>query len=167
MNINILQSRELDETKSLEIIESEMKCLEQKKTKLLKKKENRQTFLNNVTEWGYGSPTEFLIEMGYFPNPSVKKTRTVISKEVREKIITDLKNKVPTKEISSTYGVTDDTVYNIKGEEGLTKPKTKKVPTTTTVTTPTVTVSPTTDNPSTVQTTTVSDSDKTLTPSVI
>jgi hypothetical protein len=107
-----------------------------------------------------GSPTvkDFLIRLGYIPNPSVKKTRTVITKEVRQNIVTDLKNGVPTKDISSKYGVKDDSIYKIKGEEKLTKPKTKKVPTTTTVTVPT----PTTDNPTTVPTPTVTVSPTTV-----
>ena len=87
-----------------------------------------------------GSPTvnDFLIRLGYITNPSVKKPRVKISDEVRRNIVTDLTNKVPTKDISTKYGVTEDSVYNIKGKSGLTKPKTKNVPT------PTVTVNPTT-----------------------
>jgi transposase-like protein len=154
--------------------------MDEEKSKVIVLKDRQTKFQDLLNQWGYKSPTEFLIECEFITNPSVKKTRTVISKEVRQNIVTDLNNKVPTKDISSKYGVTDDTVYKIKGEEKLTKPKTKKVPTTTTVTvptpttdnpttvpTPTVTVSPTTDNPSTVPTTTVSDSEKTLTPSVV
>jgi cytochrome oxidase assembly protein ShyY1 len=73
-----------------------------------------------------GSPTvnDFLIRLGYIPNPTVKKPRV---------------------KITTKYGVTEDAIYNIKGKSGLTKPKTKKVPTpTVTVPTPTVTVNPTT-----------------------
>ena len=87
-----------------------------------------------------GSPTvnDFLIRLGYIPNPTVKKPRVKITDEVRRNIITDLTNKVPTKDISTKYGVTEDAIYNIKGKSGLTKPKTTKVPT------------PTTENPTTV-----------------
>jgi hypothetical protein len=87
-----------------------------------------------------GSPTvnDFLIRLGYIPNPSVKKPRVKITDEVRRNIVADLTNKVPTKDISTKYGVTEDAIYNIKGKNGLTKPKTKKVPT------PTVSLNPTT-----------------------
>ena len=87
-----------------------------------------------------GSPTvnDFLIRLGYIPNPTVKKPRVKITDEVRRNIVTDLTNKVPTKEISTKYGVTEDAIYNIKGKSGLTKPKTTKVPT------------PPTENPTTV-----------------
>ena len=141
MNTSDMNNRELEDTKSLEQIQKDIEQLKLKQEKLLKKKDHRSTFLKLVTDSGYGSPTEYLIELGYIPNPSVKKSRVKITDEVRQNIVNDLTNKVSTKDISSKYGVTEDSVYNIKGKNGLTKPKTKKVPTTT-VPIPSESVSP-------------------------
>lgn len=123
------------------------------------------------SESGSQSVQDFIIRLGYFPNPSVKKTRTVIPKDVRPKIVEDLRlGTLTNQEVSKKYGVTVDVIYSIRKKNGLSTPRTKKVPTTTTVTVPT----PTTTNPTTVPTptvtvspTTVSESEKTLTPSVV
>lgn len=90
--------------------------------------DRRKTFQDLLNQWGYKSPTDFLIECEFIPNPSVKKPRVKITDEVRQNIVTDLKSGVPTKEISSKYGVTEDAIYNIKGKSGLTKPRTKTTP---------------------------------------
>ena len=123
------------------------------KSKVTVLEDRRTKFQDLLNQWGYKSPTDFLIECEFIPNPTVKKQRVKITDEVRRNIVADLTNKVPTKDISSKYGVTEDAIYNIKGKAGLTKPKTKKVPT------PTVTV-----NPTTVPTTPVSESEKNTTP---
>lgn len=127
--------------------------MEGEKSKVTVLEDRRKTFDDLLNQWGYKSPTDFLIECEFIPNPTVKKPRVKITDEVRRNIITDLTNKVPTKDISTKYGVTEDAIYNIKGKSGLTKPKTKKVPT------PTVTV-----NPTTVPTPTVSDAEKSPSP---
>lgn len=127
--------------------------MEGEKSKVTVLEDRRKTFDDLLNQWGYKSPTDFLIECEFIPNPTVKKPRVKITDEVRRNIVTDLTNKVPTKEISTKYGVTEDAIYNIKGKSGLTKPKTKKVPT------PTVTV-----NPTTVPTPTVSDAEKSPSP---
>lgn len=130
-------NRELDESKSLEMIESEMNRLIQEKSKVLQKRDHRTTFLKNLTEWGYGSPTEFIIQMGFIPPPSVKKPRTVITEELRQKVVEDLKlGTMTSKEVSVKHGIPVSSVDNIKGHSGLTKPRTK------TVKTPTESVSP-------------------------
>lgn len=119
--------------------------MEGEKSKVTVLEDRRTKFQDLLNQWGYKSPTDFLIECEFITNPSVKKSRVKITKEVRKNIISDLRKEVPTKEISTKYGVTEDAIYNIKGKSGLTKPKTKKVPTpTVTVPTPTVTVNPTT-----------------------
>jgi hypothetical protein len=130
--------------------------MEEEKSKVSVLEDRRTKFQDLLNQWGYKSPTDFLIECEFIPNPSVKKPRVKITDEVRRNIITDLTNKVPTKDISTKYGVTEDAIYNIKGKAGLTKPKTKKVPT------PTVPVGPTTvPTPSVnLPTTTVSESEK-------
>jgi transposase-like protein len=110
--------------------------------KVTKIEGHRTTFLQLVTEWGYKTPMDFLIEAEFIPNPSVKKPRVKITDEVRQKVVTDIKSGVSTKEISLKYGVTEDSVYNIKGKSGLTKQRTKTVPSpsvTVQVTPPTVT----------------------------
>ena len=129
--------------------------MEGEKSKVTVLEDRRKTFQDLLSQWGYKSTTDFLIECEFIPNPTVKKPRVKITDEVRRKIVTDLTNKVPTKEISTKYGVTEDAIYNIKGKSGLTKPKTKKVPT------PTVTV-----NPTTVPTPTVSESPSNVIPMV-
>ena len=137
--------------------------MEGEKSKVTVLEDRRKTFQDLLSQWGYKSPTHFLIECEFIPNPSVNKPRVKITDEVRRNIVTDLTNKVPTKDISTKYGVTEDAIYNIKGKSGLTKPKTKKVPTTTTVTVPTPTV---TVNPTTVPTPTVSESPSNVIPMV-
>ena len=102
---------------------------DQEKDQLTKIEDRRTTFLQLVTEWGYKTPTDFLIEGEIIPNPTVKKPRTKITDEVRQNIVTDLKSgTMTTKQISDKYGITTDSIYNIKGKAGLTKPRTKKVP---------------------------------------
>lgn len=96
------------------------------KDQVAKVKERRTTFLNIVKEWGYPSPTDFLIDGEFIPNPNLKRPRTVIDEVIRKNIIEDLKLGVKTKEISSKYGVTPDAIYNIKGKASLTTPRKKK-----------------------------------------
>ncbi len=77
-----------------------------------------------------GSPTvkDFLIRLGYVPDPTVKRPRTKIDPVKREEIVRDLKSgTLTTNEISQRYGVTVDAVYNIKSKVGLTKPREKVV----------------------------------------
>ncbi|HEY4246204.1 MAG TPA: helix-turn-helix domain-containing protein [Lacunisphaera sp.] len=110
--------------------------------------DRRTTFLNQLNEWGYTSPTDFLIECEFIPNPLVKKSRVKITDDVRQNVVTDLKSGVSTKEISIKYGITEDSVYNIKGKCGLTKPRTKTVQTpSVTVPIPTESVTPSNVSP--------------------
>jgi hypothetical protein len=80
------------------------------------------------SEVGCGSVNEFLIRLGYLPDPSIKKPKTKIDSVKRQEIVNDLKlGTMPTKEISLKYGVTVDAVYNVKSKAGLTKRREKVV----------------------------------------
>jgi hypothetical protein len=102
------------------------------------------------SERGCGSVNEYLIVLGYLPDPTVKRPRTKIDPVKREEIVKDLKlGTLSTNDISLKYGVTVDAVYNIKSEAGLAIRR-EKVILTTTVVTPTSTVvvpTPPTDVP--------------------
>lgn len=74
---------------------------------------------------GSNSPKEYLIMLGYLPNPDLKRPRIIITDEIRKMIVKDLIDKVPTHTISERYDVTEDSVYNIKGKNGLTKNRIK------------------------------------------
>ena len=119
--------REMSENISLSQCNEYLAIFTQTKDNLVKVGNRVTTFLQMVTEWGYSSPTDFLIEGGIIPNPNLKRPRTKISDETRLNIVNDLKSGKSTKEISSKYGVTDDAVYNIKGKEHLTKSREKVI----------------------------------------
>ena len=142
MTIDQNTNRETDESESLRLIDEDMKTLELKRTKIVRNRDVRSKFDNQVKDWGYNSITEFFIELKYIPDPTVKRPRTKITKETKEKIEVDLKlGTMSTKEISVKYGITEDSVYNIKGKKGLTKQRIKKV-SVPSVTVPTESVSP-------------------------
>lgn len=122
----------------------------QEKDQVEKIDEYRTKFINLVKEWGFDSTQTFLIQGEFLPNPNVKRPRTKIDLDTRQKIVDDLKSgTLSTNEISSRYGVTVDAVYNIKSKVGLTKPREMKMEQTPTVTPPTP---QTVGNPTTVPT---------------
>lgn len=109
----------------MEVIET----ITQEGDQVRKVEERRKTFIQTVTDWGYSSPTDFLIECEFISNPSVKRQR--MGKETRLKVVEDIKSKTLTnQQISEKHGVSVDSVYNIRSKEGLsTNPRTKSEPT--------------------------------------
>jgi len=90
---------------------------------------NATEFVELTKKWGWASPAEFLIRSGFITNPNQKRPRTKIDDATRKSIVDDLTGKIlSTREIANKHGITEDSVYNIKSQNGLTKPRPKAPP---------------------------------------
>lgn len=122
--LDIPSIRVLSEEMTSDQINECLQFFTERKVRLDKVKDHKTHFLKMVEEWGYKTPTDFLTEVGITPKP--KKERKKISDEDRQKIISDLtEGKLSNKEVSKKYGITMDSVYNIRAKNGLTSPKKK------------------------------------------
>ena len=131
---DIKSIREMFKNMSLSNRNEVINSINQEKDRLGKVEERRTTFIQLVKEWGYTSPTEFLIEGEFIPNPTAKRPRTHIDPITRSKVLERTREGKTTKEISTELGVHRDTVYSIRSTNGLSQKRKPKV--TTTVPTP-------------------------------
>lgn len=123
---NISQIREMLKNMSLSSRSEFISTLDQDKEQIKTVMNRRNTFIQTVTDWGYSTPTDFLIECEFIPNPTVKRPRTVITDDLRQMIISDLKlGTMTSKEVSGKHHVPVSSVDNIKGDLGLTKQRKK------------------------------------------
>ena len=129
--LGITSIREMFKNMSLSDRNEVINSFNQEKDKLGKVEERRTTFIQLVKDWGYTSPTDFLIEGEFIPNPTVKRPRTVITDDLHQNISNDLKvGTMTSREISEKHKVTESSVDTIKRKMGLTKPRKPKVTTT-------------------------------------
>lgn len=128
--LGITSIREMFKNMSLSDRNEVINSFNQEKDKLGKVEERRNTFIQLVKDWGYTSPTDFLIEGEFIPNPTVKRPRTYIDPITREKVLERSREGKTTKEISTELGVHRDTIYSIRSTNGLSQKRKPKVTTT-------------------------------------
>ena len=92
------------------------------KTQLDKIENELSQFEKMVVGWGYKTPKDFLMNGEVIRNPNKRRPRTVITDETRRAIVEDVKSGLlKTREISEKHNVPENSVYNIKSKNGLTR----------------------------------------------